>query len=31
MSDNNEHWYLEADQKPSLRMWIFTHMGSDGF
>ena len=28
MSDNNnEHWYLD-DQKPSLRMWVFTQMAA---
>ena len=28
MSDNNEHWYLDNDQKPSLRMWVFTQMAA---
>ena len=28
MSDKNEPWYLENEQKPSLRMWVFTHMAA---
>ena len=28
MSDRNEPWYLENDQKPSLKMWVFTHMAA---
>ncbi|MXQ09772.1 hypothetical protein GQ651_18145 [Alphaproteobacteria bacterium GH1-50] len=28
MSDRNEPWYLENDQKPSLKMWVFTQMAA---
>ena len=27
MSDNKEHWYLD-DNKPSLKMWVFTQMAA---
>ena len=28
MSQRNEQWYLDNDQKPSLRMWVFTQMAA---
>ena len=28
MAENDPHWYLDEESKPTLRMWIFTQMAA---
>ena len=28
MSDKDPFWYMSKDDKPSLRMWVFSHMAA---